>query len=82
MIALHNIKQSDLVYWVERENNHYEVKSGYYLGTYSINNSHRNIVSLGSVTSCVVRHLYDEEVLSEDAAIKLAYEKNKAEDIG
>ena len=47
-----------------------------------LNNSHRNIVSLGSVTSCVVRHLYDEEVLSEDAAIKLAYEKNKAEDIG
>lgn len=83
------VTEKDAVYWIEDE---YDsrvgklvpvVKSGYYLSSYKtttlVPENHtviKNIVSYGSITSCVVRHINDGNTYSSyldamDAATEL-----------
>lgn len=71
------VKVSDLVYWVECDGYDgyrkpiYSVHNGYYLASYTIGATTKNIVSRNSVTSCVVIHLREEEMFySEEKAFE------------
>lgn len=80
------VKISDFVYWVEID--HYEccneerkpiykVCKGHYLASYAIGEMNKHIVSLNSITSCVVRHLDDDNIFyNEEKAYKVLKEKN------
>ena len=82
------VKLADKVWWNEivgwkdkenpiREKPIYETFSGYYLASYMLGEKLYNIVSLNSITSCVVRHLEQKEIFySEEKAIKKLKELN------
>ena len=78
------VKNRDEVYWVEPDENmkpgirRHTVENGYYLASYQLSGRDMHIVSLGSVTSCVVRHLEDNEIfVSIEDAQKRADELNE-----
>lgn len=80
------IKNQDLVYWPEYDRDNtdgrfrYIVECGYYLATYECNNTDIHIVSYGSITSCVVRHLHDEMIFpTNEEALAKANELNSIE---
>lgn len=77
------VREKDLIYWPEYSRNdmtgdfRYMVCSGYYLASYTCNDTVIHIVSLGNITSCVVRHLANNQVfLTEEMAQKKADELN------
>jgi len=82
--------EQDKVYWAELAPSittdlhttiKYIVHSGYYLASYLMIDTLIHIVSLGDVTSCVVRHLREDEIFySEAEAQKHADELNKRDD--
>lgn len=45
------------VYWAEKGIRGWEVESGYLLAEYTSNKKTRYIVTLGEITTCVVRHI-------------------------
>ena len=65
------VKVSDFVYWVEfngydeERKPKYIVCRGYYLASYKIGETVKNIVSLNDITSCVVRHLTNDKIFYE-----------------
>jgi len=70
-----HIKRSDLVYWVEYDRDDegkfcYYPHKGYYLATYTLNDEEIDIVTLGSITSCVVRHLKSNELFSSKEEVE------------
>lgn len=77
------IKEKDFVYWVEYDLSQanqykYVVHSGYYLATYQCNDTDVHIVSLGNITSCVVRHLADNSIFTtKEEAQKKANKLNE-----
>ena len=74
------IKDTDKVYWAELINYpaDYQVKHGYYLASYWGLDGIVHLVSLGDVTSCVVRHLKDDNVfISEQTAQQKADELSR-----
>lgn len=85
------VKIGDRVWWNEivgykdkqnsiRQSPIYETFSGYYLASYTLGEKEVNIVSLNSITSCVVRHLSNEEMFfDEEKALKELVKKNKGE---
>lgn len=61
------VKVKDKVYWAELEpvggrKLKYTVHEGYYLASYKTQDALVNVVSLGEVSSCVVRHLRDYDI--------------------
>ena len=66
------VNVSDLVYWVEfngydkERNPKYIVRRGYYLASYTIGGTVKNIVSLNCITSFVVRHLDNDKIFYEE----------------
>lgn len=76
------VKVKDRVWWSEivawkDDTPIYETFSGYYLASYMLGEKLYNIVSLNSITSCVVRHLTPSEMFySEEKAIKKLKELN------
>ena len=51
------VDEEPKVYWAERTHLGWEVLSGYYLGCYNTRFGNKYIVTLGDITSCIVRHL-------------------------
>lgn len=80
------VKEKDLVYWAELEPTdkrtfRYTVHSGYYLASYKWADDTINLISLGKISSCVVRHLKDCEIFNiPELAQKRADELNTAEE--
>lgn len=80
------VKEKDRVYWAELEPTDkrtfkYQVHNGYYLASYKCANDTINLVSLGEISSCVVRHLKDHEIFNTpELAQKRADELNTAEE--
>ncbi len=69
---------NEIVGWKDKENSIrqkpiYATFSGYYLASYIVGEKQYNIVSLNSITSCVVRHLEQKELFynEEKARLKL-----------
>ena len=84
------VKAKDLVYWVECDldsdgKHRFIVHYGYYLATYiaayrdtTIN---YHIVSLGNITSCVVRHLEEDKIFhTKEEAQRKADDLNEIQD--
>ena len=79
------VKEKDRVYWVElapidRRTFKYTVHSGYYLASYKCSDNTINLVSLGNISSCVVRHLRDYDIFNiPELAQQRADELNEEE---
>lgn len=73
------VKVYDDVYWNEVDHYDdngkpvYETHTGYYLASYHLLNQLYHIVSLHNVTSCVVRHIKEQDLFTyrEDAEAML-----------
>lgn len=80
------VKVNDLVYWAEYDldsdgKHRFVVHYGYYLATYQAVTKNYHIVSLGDITSCVVRHLEGSAIFhTKEAAQKRANELNEIQD--
>ena len=85
------VKEKDLVYWAEYDLDsdgkyRHMVHYGYYLATYIAaypgrDDINYHIVSLGGVTSCVVRHLENDQVFhTKEEAQKRADVLNEIRD--
>lgn len=85
------VKANDLVYWAECDlgsdgKHRFVVHCGYYLATYIATYPGRDdinyhIVSLGNITSCVVRHLEKHQIFhTKEEAQKRADELNEIQD--
>ena len=79
------VKVNEKVYWAELEpvegrKLKYTVHEGYYLASYKTQDASINVISLGEVSSCVVRHLRDYDVFNiPELAQQRADELNKEE---
>jgi hypothetical protein len=79
------IKVRDIVYWIDidryTENKPvYKVARGYYLCSYEFGSEIKHICT-GSVTSCVVRHIKDGFVFTNEAKANKMLEKMNNESI-
>ncbi len=80
------VREEDRVYWAElaptdKRTFRYQVHNGYYLASYKCADDTINLVSLGKISSCVVRHLKDYEIFNTpELAQKRADELNTVEE--
>lgn len=73
MIKERIVKATDEVYWAERGIRGWEVNRGYYLASYYVaDGSLVHIVTLGSIGSCVIRHLKEIYESKRDAWASIA----------